>query len=130
MTELDNFLSRLNSVADHSEIVERQETLSKKVTTAKLRYHLIDGSYVDVFVNIILDKYYYHWQRADGKIYRINNYPPEGWHEHLDTEDNRHPIKRIEPEDFFYKIKSILERKNARRKKRGTEAQRHKGNRG
>lgn len=48
----------------------------------KLRMHVIDGSYVDVwFSRKIPGRYAYHWERRhiDGSIYRHNNRP----HEHL-----------------------------------------------
>jgi hypothetical protein len=64
----------------------------------KLRIHLVDGSFADVFVSVT-GRYSYHWQRTpdDGNaIYRHDNAPHASWnyvstfpkHFHDGSEDN------------------------------------------
>jgi len=48
----------------------------------KIRVHIVDGSYLDVWLSRkMLGRYAYHWERRhiDGRIYRYDNRP----HEHL-----------------------------------------------
>jgi hypothetical protein len=48
----------------------------------KLRLHLIDGSYVDIWYSVRLEgRFAYHWERRmiNGSVYRYDNRP----HEHL-----------------------------------------------
>lgn len=109
--KLEEFLKQVRSSAQQSGIVLREETLLIGPTKAKVRFHLINGSYIDVFVNVVLDKQYYHWQKLDGKIYRVNNYPAEGWHEHIETEERKRPFRRITPQEFFTKVKEELSKR-------------------
>lgn len=46
----------------------------------KLRVHIVDGSFLDVWISIS-GKYSYHWERRhiDGKIYRHDNAPHKAW---------------------------------------------------
>jgi len=108
---LEEFLEQLRDAAGRSGIVEREEILLLGPTRAKIRFHLLDGSYIDVFTNVVLDKQYYHWQKTDGRIYRVNNYPPEGWHEHIDDEERKRPTRKITPREFFTKVKGELTRR-------------------
>jgi len=105
---LEEFLKQLRNAAEESGIVLREKVLLQGPTRVKIRFYLKDGSYIDVFANIVLNKQYYHWQRVDGRIYRVNNYPPEGWHEHVDIEERRRPVKKITPYEFFAKVKEEL----------------------
>lgn len=53
----------------------------------KLRIHLTDGSFIDIwFSRTIPGRYAYHWERrhVDGTIYRQDNRPHEGLR-HLQT---------------------------------------------
>jgi len=65
----------------------------------KLRIHLKDGSFIDIwFSKKIEGRYAYHWERRhiDGKIYRHDNIPHKRWrsvktfpkHFHNDSEGN------------------------------------------
>jgi hypothetical protein len=107
---LAEFLQRLRRAAQESGIVIREEVLEAGAVRAKLRFQLSDGSYADVFVNVATDKYYYHWQKGRGKIYRVNNFPAHGWHEHLNTEEHRKPSSAITPEEFFRRVKAEIRR--------------------
>ena len=99
---------RLRVAAKESSIVKKEEVLSLGPTKAKIRFRLEDGSHIDVFVNAALDKRYFHWQKLDGKIYRVNNFPPEGWHVHVDYEDIKKPFREITPREFFGEVKKRL----------------------
>ncbi len=92
--KLEEFLKQLREAAEQSKIVKREEVLLIGPTRAKIRFHLLDQSYIDIFANAVLDKQYYHWQRIDGRIYRVNNYPAENWHEHIDFEERKRPLER------------------------------------
>lgn len=105
---LEEFLKQLRKAAEQSKIVKREKVLLIGPTRAKIRFYLLDESYIDIFVNTVLDKYYYHWQRIDGRIYRVNNYPAEGWHEHIDFEESKRPFRKITPNEFFAKVKEEL----------------------
>ena len=105
---LDEFLERLRKAAEESDVVTDEELLVLGATRVKVRFNLNDGSYVDVFYNEVLNKQYYHWQKQNGKIYRVNNYPTEGWHEHIDVEERKRSISEITPEQFFKKVKDIM----------------------
>lgn len=106
---LAEFLQQLRQAAAKSGVIVREEMLQLGSVRAKLRFHLSDGSYADIFVNVATDKYYYHWQKQRDKIYRINNFPAHGWHEHIDTEEHRQPAQAITPEQFFSRIKAELQ---------------------
>ena len=107
---LNEFLKQLRDAAEKSGIIKKEEALQIGFTRVKMRYLLIDGSYVDVFTNVVLDKQYYHWQKADGKIYRVNNFPAEGWHERIDFENKKKPCRKITPYEFFDKVKKEIEK--------------------
>lgn len=52
----------------------------------KLRIHLVDGSFADVFVSVT-GRYSYHWQRTQvdgGAIFRHDNAPHASW-SHVST---------------------------------------------
>ena len=74
---LEEFLRELREAAKRSGIVKKEEVVVLEPPRTKIRYHLIDESYIDVFANLALDKQYYHWQRVNGRIYRVNNHPPK-----------------------------------------------------
>lgn len=103
---LAEFLQRLRKAATESGIVVREEMLELGAVRAKLRFYLKDSSYADVFVNVATEKYYYHWQKKRDRIYRINNFPAHGWHEHIDTEEHRRSIHAVTPEEFFSRIRA------------------------
>ncbi|MDI6810259.1 MAG: DUF6516 family protein [archaeon] len=70
---------RLSDIAEieFSDIVDMAEDLKDK-----LRIHLKDGSFIDVwFSKKIKGRYAYHWERrhVDGKIYRFDNIPHKRW---------------------------------------------------
>ena len=51
---------------------------------SKLRVHLVDGSYVDVYVSRkLIGRFGFHWERRhiDGALYRYDNFPDTDWSE-------------------------------------------------
>ena len=91
---------RLRSIAhsDFSDIVVQTELLlSTAGRVRKLRIHLLDGSFVDVWLSEEGD-YAFHWERrfVDGTLYRHDNAPHWRWksvstfpkHFHNGTEDH------------------------------------------
>ncbi len=73
--------SRLKLIAEieFSDIVLFAEAIDNR----KLRLHLIDNSYVDIFYTASdkPQKYSYHWERTmvDGTFYRHDNIPDGEW---------------------------------------------------
>jgi len=70
---------RLSDIAEieFSDIVDIVEDFKDK-----LRIHLKDGSFIDIwFSKKIKGRYAYHWERGhiDGKIYRHDNIPHKRW---------------------------------------------------
>jgi hypothetical protein len=60
---------------------------SCKVLEGKLRIHLMDGSYMDLWWSWKhLGKYAYHWERRalDGQVFRHDNIPDARWR-HVQT---------------------------------------------
>lgn len=54
--------------------------LYSQIVAGKLRLHIIDGSYLDVWFSVkIRGRFAYHWERRmiDGSIYRYDNRPHE-----------------------------------------------------
>ncbi|MDH7484885.1 MAG: DUF6516 family protein [Anaerolineae bacterium] len=93
-------LQRLRDIAlsEFSDIVERAQLIYSPVgRVRKLRIHILDGSFVDVWLSLRGD-YAFHWERRpiDGTIYRHDNAPHQRWrhigtfpqHFHDETEDN------------------------------------------
>ena len=108
MSALDEILNKVRKAAWNSGIVKSEEIMQVLYPRAKIRFRLVDGSYIDVYVNVKRGLYYYHWQRTNGRIYRVNNHPTEGWHEHVDSEDVKRPIKPINPKEFFNIVKEKM----------------------
>lgn len=57
---------------------------SSQIYHDKIRAHLLDGSFVDVwFSKKIPGRFSYHWERRhlDGTIYRHDNFPDPRWKE-------------------------------------------------
>ena len=98
----------ISSIYEHLRQVAREEfgdiVVSTDIETLptgdprKLRLHMVDGSFVDVFVSLT-GRYSYHWQRLDtagGALYRHDNAPHVSWrnvstyprHFHDGTEEN------------------------------------------
>jgi len=49
---------------------------------SKLRVHLVDKSYIDVYVSRKLpDRFGFHWERGhiDGSVYRYDSFPGVNW---------------------------------------------------
>lgn len=70
-------LARL-ATREFADIVAHTETIGRRSgTPLKLRLHIRDGSYVDVWLSSDLQRYAYHWeQRAvRGQIHRHDNAP-------------------------------------------------------
>jgi len=77
----------------------------------KLRIILIDESYIDVFLSKKLkDKFGFHWECKDGKIFRYDNFPDKKarklksfpYHFHFENQDNiQESPFRISIEDGF-----------------------------
>lgn len=93
-------LQRLRDIAlsEFSDIVEGAELVfSSTGRVRKLRIHLLDGSFVDVWLSLKGD-YAFHWERRpiNGTLYRHDNAPHRRWrgvrtfpkHFHNGTEDN------------------------------------------
>ncbi|MBI5253329.1 MAG: hypothetical protein HY930_02880 [Euryarchaeota archaeon] len=79
MSEVLSLYNKLSGIArdEFSDIVSATELIGKKsLGSSKLRIHLKDGTYIDVWVSGS-GKYSYHWeQRAKrGLIYRHDNAP-------------------------------------------------------
>jgi len=108
MPSIEEFLEEVRRAARESGIVKSEELMYFLYPKAKMRFHLIDGSFIDIYFNVKRDLQYYHWQRIDGKIYRVNNHPLEGWHEHVDVEERKRPFRKITPYEFFAKVKEKL----------------------
>lgn len=71
-------------MSDYGKLAEiaRQEfadiVVQAEIRPEKLRVHLVDGSYVDVWLSRRLpERFAYHWERRhiDGKVYRYDNRP-------------------------------------------------------
>ncbi|MFZ2070634.1 MAG: DUF6516 family protein [Halobacteriota archaeon] len=74
-----NVYQRLSDIAEieFSDVVDIVEDFKDK-----LRIHLRDGNFIDVwFSKKIKGRYAYHWERGhvDGKIYRHDNIPHKRW---------------------------------------------------
>ncbi|KPV63343.1 MAG: hypothetical protein AOA65_1351 [Candidatus Bathyarchaeota archaeon BA1] len=107
MFSLDEALKEIMDAARESKIVrEEGEVNIIYASAAKMRFYLIDGSFVDVFVNVEKDKWYYFWLRVDGSEYKVNNFPRHGWHEH--RAGKRIPIKPMSPKGFFAKVRNEI----------------------
>ncbi|MFH1774222.1 MAG: DUF6516 family protein [Methanobacteriota archaeon] len=79
MSEVLSLYNKLSSIAkdEFSDIVSVTELIGKKsLGSSKLRIHLRDGTYIDIWISKG-GKYSYHWeQRAKrGLIYRHDNAP-------------------------------------------------------
>lgn len=51
-----------------------------QIIAGKLRLHIVDGSYLDVWFSVkIAGRFAYHWERRmiDGIVYRYDNRPHE-----------------------------------------------------
>ena len=54
--------------------------LHSQIIAGKLRLHIVDGSYLDVWFSVkIKGRFAYHWERReiDGSVYRYDNRPHE-----------------------------------------------------
>jgi len=54
--------------------------LYSQIIAGKLRLHIVDGSYLDVWFSVkIKGRFAYHWERRmiDGSVYRYDNRPHE-----------------------------------------------------
>ena len=54
--------------------------LHTQIMAGKLRLHIVDGSYLDVWFSVkIKGRFAYHWERrmVDGSVYRYDNRPHE-----------------------------------------------------
>ena len=63
--------------SEYPDIVDDDEIYYKSSgAPAKLRVHIIDGSFLDIWLSNT-GKYSYHWERRhiDGKVYRHDNAP-------------------------------------------------------
>ena len=80
-------------------ITERQLFYRRAAIPIKLRLHVRDGTYIDIWANISSGRYAYHWeQRAvRGLIFRHDNAPDHPnistfpKHFHDGSEENIHP---------------------------------------
>jgi len=76
---------KLKNIAlqEFPDIVISASVLRGPLNVAKsLRIFFIDNSFLEVWISG--EKYSYHWQRADGKIYRHDNAPHKK-HKHIKT---------------------------------------------
>lgn len=106
MSSLDNFIEKTMKIADETGIVRERKILFSSYPSAKMRFYFVDGSYADIFVNVKKEKIYYFWLKITGEKYQVNNYPPHGWHEHVN--DKRIPRRQMSPKEFFAKVKKEL----------------------
>ena len=52
--------------------------LNSQIIAGKLRLHIVDGSYLDIWFSVKIEgRFAYHWERGmiDGSIYRYDNRP-------------------------------------------------------
>ena len=80
---LSTIFQHLSSIAltEFPHIVTKTEILCTRAgTPRKLRVHLIDTSFIDIWLSLSGD-YSYHWERTtiDGTIFRHDNAPQSSW---------------------------------------------------
>ena len=50
------------------------------IIEGKIRLFIVDGTYVDLWWSKVFDgRFSFHWQREEGKLYRLDNIPHKSW---------------------------------------------------
>ncbi len=87
----------LRKIQKIAEIEFKEIVKHSYIRDYKLRIILIDGSFIDVFLSQKLkDKFGFHWECRDGKIFRYDNFPDKKarklksfpYHFHFEKQDN------------------------------------------
>lgn len=60
---------------EYAEIITNSNILE-----GKIRFYVIDGSYIDIWFSKVFEgRFSFHWERKDGKLYRLDNVPHKKW---------------------------------------------------
>jgi len=98
--------------------------INTQIMAGKLRLHIVDGSYLDVWFSVkIKGRFAYHWERrmVDGSVYRYDNRPhenlkhmnsyPKHFHDGSD-EAIKEGVFGEEPKEILRAFLQIIQAKN------------------